>query len=203
MLAQVKENDCLSPVGYMKVNFGSAQTEKGYDNSMEIQRIYVSKSCKGMGIGSRFMDSALTLAKKKGVDYVWLGVWEHNHKAIKFYQDKGFVRFGEHFFVLGEDRHASVFHKLTQTELTPKHTKEILLPLLYKIFPRWILYPAIAQGEYSAVKNYVPVAEKFPEVESVKNDEKRHGDTVKGLLNKEQDGQFPEGMFRFEKRIER
>ena len=27
-----------------------------------------------------------------------------------------------------------------------------------------------------------PVAEKFPEIESVKNDEKRHGDTVKGLL---------------------
>lgn len=47
---------------------------------------------------------------------------------------------------------------------------------------RWILYPAIAQGEYAAVKNYAPVAEKFPEVESVKNDEKRHGDTVKGLL---------------------
>jgi hypothetical protein len=49
------------------------------------------------------------------------------------------------------------------------------------------LYPAIAQGEYAAVKTYAPVAEKFPEVESVKNDEKRHGDTVKGLLNEEQD----------------
>ena len=50
----------------------------------------------------------------------------------------------------------------------------------------WILYPAIAQGEYAAVKTYAPVAEKFPEVESVKNDEKRHGDTVKGLLKEEQ-----------------
>ena len=86
-----------------------------------------------------------------------------------------------------EGHHASVFHKLTQTELTPKHTKELLLPLLYRIFPRWILYPAIAQGEYAAVKTYAPVAEKFPEVESIKDDEKRHGDTVKGLLNKEQD----------------
>lgn len=66
-----------------------------------------------------------------------------------------------------EGHHAPVFHKLTQTELTPKHTKEILLPLLYRIFPRWILYPAIAQGEYAAVKTYAPVAEKFPEVEMV------------------------------------
>ena len=38
------------------------------------------------------------------------------------------------------------------------------------------------QGEYAAVKTYAPVAEKFSDVESVKNDEKRHGDTVKGLL---------------------
>ena len=38
-----------------------------------------------------------------------------------------------------EGHHTSVFHKLTQTELTPKHTKELLLPILYKIVPRWIL----------------------------------------------------------------
>ena len=81
-----------------------------------------------------------------------------------------------------EGHHAAVVHKLTQTELTPKHTKEILLPIVYRIFPRWILYPAIAQGEYAAVKTYAPVAEKFPEVESVRNDEKRHGDMMKGLL---------------------
>ena len=81
-----------------------------------------------------------------------------------------------------EGHHASVFHKLTQTEIAPKHTKEILLPILYRILPRCVLYPAIAKGEYAAVKTYAPVAEKFPEVESVRNDEKRHGDTVKGLL---------------------
>ncbi len=83
-----------------------------------------------------------------------------------------------------EGHHASVFHKLTGIVLQPKHTKEILLPLLYRILPRSILYPAIAQGEYAAVKTYAPVAEKFPEVESVRNDEKHHGDTVKGLLKK-------------------
>jgi ribosomal protein S18 acetylase RimI-like enzyme len=57
------------------------------------------------------MESALKLAKEKGVDYVWLGVWEHNHKAIKFYQDKGFIRFGEHVFVLGEDRQTDFLMK--------------------------------------------------------------------------------------------
>lgn len=113
MLAETKENDRLLPAGYMKVNFGSAQTEKGYDNSMEIQRIYVAKSCKGQGIGSRFMDFALKQAKERGVEYVWLGVWEKNFKAIKFYQDKGFVRFGEHTFILGEDRQTDFLMKKT------------------------------------------------------------------------------------------
>ena len=44
------------------------------------------------------------------------------------------------------------------------------------------MYPIIAQGEYDAVKKYEPVAAQFSEVESVKNDEQRHGDTVLSLL---------------------
>lgn len=40
----------------------------------------------------------------------------------------------------------------------------------------------IAKGEYNAAKNYEPVAERFPEIESVKDDERRHGDRVAELL---------------------
>ncbi len=111
MLAQIKNGDSLSTAGYMKVNFAPAQTEKGYDNSLEIQRIYVAKAHKGKGIGSRFMESALEIARESKVKYVWLGVWEKNFKAIKFYQDKGFVRFGEHTFVLGNDRQTDYLMK--------------------------------------------------------------------------------------------
>ena len=46
-----------------------------------------------------------------------------------------------------------------------------------------ILYPQIARFEYAAVKTYAPVAERFPTVESVKNDEKRHGDVLLSLLH--------------------
>ena len=53
------------------------------------------------------------MQQRRCVEYVWLGVWEHNHKAIKFYQDKGFVRFGEHVFVLGEDRQTDFLMKKT------------------------------------------------------------------------------------------
>lgn len=79
--------------------------------------------------------------------------------------------------------HASVFHQLTQTVLQPKMTKAILLPILYKVFGKKLVYSTISKAEYAAEKNYAPVADKFPTVQSVKADEKRHGDIVKGLLN--------------------
>ncbi len=81
-----------------------------------------------------------------------------------------------------EGHHASVFRNLTKQTLTPKKTKAIFLPILFRIIGKKRLYPLIAKGEYDAENNYAPVVEKFPEVESVKNDEHRHGDTVMGLL---------------------
>lgn len=83
---------------------------------------------------------------------------------------------------LEEGRHASVFKALTGEALKPKKTLAILLPILYKLLGKKRLYPIIAKFEYDAVKTYAPVAEDFPEVQSVKNDEKRHGDTVLNLL---------------------
>lgn len=81
-----------------------------------------------------------------------------------------------------EGRHAAVFKAMTNEVLKPKSTKAIVIPLLYRVIGKKKLYPIIAGKEYDAVKKYEPVAARFPEVESVKNDEQRHGDTVMGLL---------------------
>ncbi len=91
-----------------------------------------------------------------------------------------------------EGRHASVFKGLTQQILAPRKTKAVLLPLLYRVIGKKRLYPLIAKGEYSAENAYAPVAEKYPEVRSVKADEKRHGDTVLALLQ-ETGGRSPRG----------
>ena len=99
-------------VGYMKVNFFGSQTEDGYENSLELQRIYVLKSYKGKGIGKKFMEAAINLARENNLEYVWLGVWKHNYKAIEFYKKKGFEKFGEHVFVLGKDEQVDYLMKL-------------------------------------------------------------------------------------------
>ena len=81
-----------------------------------------------------------------------------------------------------EGHHAAVFKALTNEVLKPKSTKAIVIPILYRVIGKKRLYPIIAQREYDAVRKYEPVAAEFPEVESVKNDEQRHGDTVLALL---------------------
>jgi len=96
----------------MKVNFFGSQTEDGYENSLELQQIYVLKSYKGKGIGKKFMEAAINLARENNLEYVWLGVWKHNYKAIEFYKKKGFEKFGEHVFVLGKDEQVDYLMKL-------------------------------------------------------------------------------------------
>ena len=81
-----------------------------------------------------------------------------------------------------EGRHAAVFKNLTNQTLKPKKTLATLVPVLYRLLGRKRLYPIIARVEYGAADTYGPVAAAFPEVQSVKADEKRHGDTVMGLI---------------------
>ncbi|WP_276779524.1 GNAT family N-acetyltransferase [Treponema succinifaciens] len=90
-------------LGVLKINTGNAETESGLENSLEIQRIYILKESKGLGIGTVFMNLAEKKARELGVSFIWLGVWEKNFPAQKFYTDKGFRKFSEHAFVLGDD----------------------------------------------------------------------------------------------------
>ena len=82
-----------------------------------------------------------------------------------------------------EGRHASVFHAYTEQALKPKKTMALIMPVLYYLLGKKRLYKMIAKGEYDAAVGYEHLISDFPEVESVKDDEKRHGDIVSGLLD--------------------
>lgn len=90
-------------VGYLKINFGDAQTESFNENALEVQRIYVLQNFHGKNIGQLLLDEVKIIAKSTGVDSVWLGVWEENHRAIRFYTKNGFVVFDKHVFIMGND----------------------------------------------------------------------------------------------------
>ena len=99
-------------LGYLKLNFENAQTEKVEENYFEIERIYVLKAFLGQKIGQILFDKAIEIGREKNLEYVWLGVWEENHRAIKFYEKNGFEIFGKHDFVLGEDVQTDLLMKM-------------------------------------------------------------------------------------------
>ena len=43
--------------------------------------------------------------------YIWLGVWEKNTKAIRFYKKNGFIEFDKHIFNLGNDEQTDIMMK--------------------------------------------------------------------------------------------
>lgn len=90
-------------VGYIKLNYSSAQTEFRYENAIEIERIYVINDQQGKRIGNQLLDFAIDTAIQSKLQYIWLGVWEHNTNAIRFYERNGFKIFDSHPFTLGTD----------------------------------------------------------------------------------------------------
>ena len=89
--------------GYAKLRKGSTPLELAGKNVIELERLYVDKWFIGKNVGKLLMERCLLLAKEQGFTTVWLGVWEHNHRAIAFYAKRGFEKFGAHPFMLGTD----------------------------------------------------------------------------------------------------
>jgi ribosomal protein S18 acetylase RimI-like enzyme len=99
-------------IGYLKLNFGQSQTEIKEDKALEIERIYVLKEYHGKKVGQILYDKAIQIARLKNADYVWLGVWEDNPRAINFYNKNGFIEFDKHIFKLGDDEQTDIMMKL-------------------------------------------------------------------------------------------
>lgn len=98
--------------GYLKVNFGDSQTELKDSKALEIERIYVVKEYHGKGIAQVLYAKAIETAKDLGSEYVWLGVWEENQRAISFYKKNRFEPFDTHIFKLGDDEQTDIMMKL-------------------------------------------------------------------------------------------
>lgn len=89
--------------GYALVRRGPAPAIVGDDSAVELGRLYAGREFIGRGIGSLLMRAVLDEAKRTGSDSIWLGVWEHNPRAIAFYKRWGFEIVGRQAFLLGQD----------------------------------------------------------------------------------------------------
>ncbi|KAG2223365.1 hypothetical protein INT45_002860 [Circinella minor] len=72
------------------------------EETIELQRIYVDKNCAGKGVGKKLLEKCIAKAIELGKKTLWLGVWEFNPNAIKFYEKHGFRKVGSHTFKIGD-----------------------------------------------------------------------------------------------------
>ena len=100
-------------IGYTKLNFESAQTEKIFiGKAFEVERIYLLSKHSRKGYGRKAFENIFQIGKKKGMKKVWLGVWEYNKNAIEFYKHMGFKIFSKHSFLLGDDNQTDLLLKI-------------------------------------------------------------------------------------------
>lgn len=90
-------------VGYAKLQPNAAPPCVTGASPMELCRLYVSRTVIGRGVGAALMQACLDEAEAEGCKTMWLGVWEHNKRAQKFYERWGFQTAGEQTFQLGSD----------------------------------------------------------------------------------------------------
>ncbi|HEY2865479.1 MAG TPA: GNAT family N-acetyltransferase [Pyrinomonadaceae bacterium] len=89
--------------GYAKLIFESTEPDIIGEWPVELSRLYSHQKYLGKGVGQALMDACFARAKEAGRDVIWLGVWEYNPRAQRFYEKNGFRFVGRHTFLLGSD----------------------------------------------------------------------------------------------------
>lgn len=111
LIAEI-DNDAI---GYVKLNMHNTIEGISSTNAIEVERIYSAREYIGKGIGAELMKRSIQQAKERGFDCLWLGVWEENPRAIKFYEKWGFKKVGIHTFLLGKDPQNDFIMELSLT----------------------------------------------------------------------------------------
>ncbi len=105
------------PIAYFKLNEDEAQRDIKDENAMELERIYVKSEFQRNKIGHFMLNNIKRIAVSKNKSYLWLGVWEKNGKAIRFYEKNGFIKFGKHPYFIGTDKQMDWLMKLNLINL--------------------------------------------------------------------------------------
>ena len=90
-------------VGYTKLNLSAAQADVKDPASVEVARLYTLEKVWGSGLGQLLLEAAIDFGRQEGKTWLWLGVWEHNARAIRFYEKNGLRIFGSHPFPFGDE----------------------------------------------------------------------------------------------------
>jgi ribosomal protein S18 acetylase RimI-like enzyme len=104
--------------GYAKLIFETTEPEIVAEWPVELSRLYSHQKFLGQGVGQTLLAECIKRAKEAGRDVMWLGVWEYNPRAQRFYEKNGFTAIGDHTFQLGSDPQTDILmqRRLDQPE---------------------------------------------------------------------------------------
>ena len=102
----------INPLSFFKDLLDGVIGEK----PIELVRLYVSRESLGSGVGAALMQACIREAKQRGYETLWLGVWEHNHRAQAFYRKWNFIEVGKHMFQLGDDAQTDILMQRSISE---------------------------------------------------------------------------------------
>jgi ribosomal protein S18 acetylase RimI-like enzyme len=91
-------------LGYARLRRNPESDHLLSGSTIELQRFYLDPSAQGTGLADKLMMVCLDFAE--GLDWMWLGVWEKNPRALKFYARYGFKIISEHTFMMGNEAQA-------------------------------------------------------------------------------------------------
>jgi ribosomal protein S18 acetylase RimI-like enzyme len=100
----IGSNPTAALAGYSHLTPGEAPASISGPDPLELKRFYIDRAWQGAGLAQLLMRATFEAAIASGARTLWLGVWEHNPRAIAFYRKFGFVDAGSHEFMLGRDR---------------------------------------------------------------------------------------------------
>lgn len=89
--------------GYSKILLDNIEPGITAERPVELCRLYSQQEFLGKGVGQTLMDACFERAVQENRDVMWLGVWEYNPRAQRFYEKNGFRVVGQHVFQLGKD----------------------------------------------------------------------------------------------------
>lgn len=99
------------PAGYISFKDESPEiAEIKNSSAIELKRLYVLETFHGKGLAAFIINFLIDHAVAQGYDSIFLGVWEHNFRAQKFYNKHGFVLTSHtHDFPIGNTPQTDVY----------------------------------------------------------------------------------------------
>lgn len=110
--------DSSKVIGFAKLTPSEPPACVTTPSPLRLLKLYVSADAIGSGVGAALMRASVEWAKRSGYESLWLGVWEHNHRAKAFYERWGFEPVGTEVFLLGSDEQTDVLMQLPLTDYT-------------------------------------------------------------------------------------